>query len=84
VGVVVLSGCLYNCCNSIVGTCISMGVCLYLQADACDSVDDHSCACVLFITLEYYYIGQAFVVVSLRAQPPGLSPEFGLNLVGLY
>ena len=30
VGVIVLSGCLHNCCSSVVNTCISVGVCLYL------------------------------------------------------
>jgi len=43
VSIVVLSGYLYNCCNGIVGTCISMGVCLYLWVDAYNSVDNYSC-----------------------------------------
>ena len=67
VGIVVSSGCLYNCCNSVVGTCISVGVCLYLWVNACNSVDDYSCVCVCSVcNTGLLLVNRLFVVVSLR------------------
>jgi len=45
IGIVVLCGCLYNYYNGVVGTCISVGMCLYLWVDACNS-EANTCMCV--------------------------------------
>ena len=56
-----------------------------MWVDTCNSVGDYRYVSAFFyVTLDYYLIARPFVVISLRAQPPGYSPAFELKPSRFY